>query len=228
MTKRAVVVLSGGLDSTTCMAIAKNEGYELYALSFDYGQRHRIELISAKRVAIYFGAKKHLVLHIPLRPIGGSCLTDDIDVPKNRDIEEMSSSIPLSYVPGRNIIFLSFATSWAEKLGISDIFTGVNVLDYSGYPDCRPEFIKLFNLAINRGTKAGAEGRLFTIHTPLIDYNKSSIIKIGMRLGVDYSITHSCYDPDKDGNPCGKCDSCLLRMKGFQEAGLVDPLFKNL
>jgi 7-cyano-7-deazaguanine synthase len=224
-TKRAVVLLSGGLDSATVSAIAKSEGYELYALSFSYGQRHIIELEAARRVAAAVGVKDHRIAKIDLRVFGGSALTADIDVPKGRDSDEMSHGIPITYVPARNTIFLSFALAWAEVLGSSDIFIGVNALDYSGYPDCRPEFIEAFEKMANLATKAGVEGRqALKIHTPLIALTKAQIIHRGLELGVDYGLTSSCYDPAADGAPCGQCDSCLLRQKGFRENGMKDPL----
>ncbi len=222
--KRAVVLLSGGLDSTTALAIARAEGFEPYTISFRYGQRHDVELVAAKKISQRFGAKGHTVIDINLRQLGGSALTSDIDVPKGRDAEEMAGKIPVTYVPARNTIFLSIALGWAEVLGASDIFIGVNALDYSGYPDCRPEFIEAFEKMANLGTKAGVEGKGFKIHTPLISMTKGEIIKKGMELGVDYSLTHSCYDPTPEGLACGECDSCLLRKKGFAEAGIKDPL----
>jgi len=223
--KKAVVLLSGGLDSTTALAVARSAGYELYAMSFRYGQRHSLELESASRVASAIGVEKHLIANFDLRAIGGSALTDQIEVPKERGAEEIASSIPVTYVPARNTIFLSFALAWAEVLGAQDIFIGVNALDYSGYPDCRPEYIESFERMANLATKAGAEGRLrLKIHTPLIAMTKAEIIAIGLKLGVDYSLTHSCYDPSSEGIACGKCDSCLLRLRGFAEAGLRDPL----
>ena len=222
--KKAVVLLSGGLDSSTALAVARSAGYELYALSFRYGQRHSLELESASRVASAMGVEKHLITDFDLRAIGGSALTDQIEVPKERGAEELASGIPVTYVPARNTIFLSFALAWAEVLGAQDIFIGVNALDYSGYPDCRPEYIEAFEKMANLATKAGVEGRLrLKIHTPLIAMTKAEIIQNGLRLGVDYSLTHSCYDPI-DGVACGKCDSCLLRLKGFAEAGATDPL----
>jgi 7-cyano-7-deazaguanine synthase len=228
MRKKAVVLASGGLDSTTSMAIAKHEGYDIFALSFDYGQRHKLELEAAKRVADCFGAKKHLILCLDLGAIGGSALTDDIPVPHGRGLNEIGSGgIPVTYVPARNTIFLSYALAWAEVLDAADIFIGVNALDFSGYPDCRPEYIKAFKKMANLATKAGVEGKSVTIHTPIINMTKAQIIKKGVSLGVDYSMTHSCYDPAEDGRPCGKCDSCLLRKKGFKEAGLSDPLFET-
>jgi len=223
--KNAVVLLSGGLDSTTVLAIAKNEGCEIHALSFDYGQRHRWELESAARVARSLGVAQHRVVAIDLRAFGGSALTGDIDVPKGRAVDEMAQGIPITYVPARNTIFLSFALAWAEVLGCSDIFIGVNALDYSGYPDCRPEFIEAFERMANLATKAGVEGRQnLKIHTPLIALSKAEIIRRGIGLGVDYGLTSSCYDPAPTGEPCGQCDSCLLRQKGFGENGISDPL----
>jgi 7-cyano-7-deazaguanine synthase len=223
--KKAVVLLSGGLDSTTALAIAKSEGYAIYAMSFRYGQRHAIELESARRVAEAFGVERHLIVDIDLRMIGGSALTDDIDVPKQRSTEEMSTGIPVTYVPARNTIFLSFALALAETINAADIFIGVNALDYSGYPDCRPEYIAAFEQMANLATKAGVEGTMrLKIHTPLIAMTKAEIIKTGLALGIDYSLTHSCYDPTPEGLACGRCDSCLLRLKGFAEAGASDPL----
>ena len=220
-----MVLLSGGLDSTTALAVARSAGYELYAMSFRYGQRHSLELESASRVASAIGVEKHLIANFDLRAIGGSALTDQIEVPKERGAEEIASGIPVTYVPARNTIFLSFALAWAEVLGAQDIFIGVNALDYSGYPDCRPEYIESFERMANLATKAGVEGRLrLKIHTPLIAMTKAEIIVTGLRLGVDYSLTHSCYDPSSEGIACGKCDSCLLRLRGFAEAGLRDPL----
>lgn len=223
--RRAVVLLSGGLDSTTVLAIAKAEGFETYALSFSYGQRHSWELECARKVASNAGVKDHRVAQIDLRVFGGSALTADINVPKGRSLEEMSDKIPVTYVPARNTIFLSFALAWAEVLGSSDIFIGVNALDYSGYPDCRPEFIESFEGLANLATKAGVEGlQHLKIHTPLISLSKAEIIRNGLELGVDYGLTSSCYDPSPSGDPCGACDSCLLRQKGFRENDLSDPL----
>jgi 7-cyano-7-deazaguanine synthase len=223
--KKAVVLLSGGLDSSTVLAIAKSQGYELYALSFSYGQRHVVELDAARRVAAATGVADHRVASIDLRVFGGSALTADIAVPKGRDTAEMGHGIPITYVPARNTIFLSFALAWAEVLGSSDIFIGVNALDYSGYPDCRPEFIAAFEKLANLATKAGVEGRQhLKIHTPLLALTKAQIVQKGIELGVDYSLTSSCYDPSPTGQPCGQCDSCLLRQKGFRENGLEDPL----
>lgn len=223
--KRAVVLLSGGLDSATVLAIAKSQGYELYALSFSYGQRHILELKAASRVAASAGVASHRVAAIDLRIFGGSALTGDIDVPKRRTASEMAHGIPITYVPARNTIFLSFALAWAEVLGSSDIFIGVNALDYSGYPDCRPEFIEAFEKLANLATKAGVEGRqAVKIHTPLIALSKAEIIRKGIELSVDYGLTSSCYDPSPTGEPCGECDSCVLRRKGFRENGIDDPL----
>jgi 7-cyano-7-deazaguanine synthase len=220
---RAVCLLSGGLDSSTCLALARRDGYDCYALSFDYGQRHRIELAAAARVAASLNAAQHVVACIDLRMFGGSALTAEIDVPKSRALEEMGHGIPITYVPARNTIFLSFALAWAEVLEASDIFIGVNALDYSGYPDCRPEFIAAFETMANLATKAGVEGRTrVRIHTPLIRLSKAEIVKLGRDLGLNFSLTHSCYDPSADGTPCGQCDSCLLRRKGFEEAGIED------
>jgi 7-cyano-7-deazaguanine synthase len=223
--KRAVVLLSGGLDSATVLAIARSQGYELYALSFSYGQRHVIELDAARRVAASIGVAGHRIAKIDLRIFGGSALTGDFEVPKGRTADEMSHDIPITYVPARNTIFLAFALAWAEVLGSSDIFIGVNALDYSGYPDCRPEFIAAFEKMANLATKAGVEGRqALRIHTPLIALTKAEIIRKGIELGVDYGLTSSCYDPSVMGEPCGECDSCLLRLKGFRENGIEDPL----
>lgn len=223
--KAAVVLLSGGLDSATVAAIAASEGFAVHALSFSYGQRHSFELEAARRVAKSLHVAEHRVATIDLRVFGGSALTDDIDVPKGRNSAEMGDGIPVTYVPARNTIFLSFALAWAEVLGSSDIFIGVNALDYSGYPDCRPEFIRSFEQMANLATKAGVEGRQnLTIHAPLMQLTKAGIIRKGMELGVDYSLTSSCYDPAPDGKPCGQCDSCFLRRKGFSENGIDDPL----
>jgi 7-cyano-7-deazaguanine synthase len=223
--KQAVVLLSGGLDSATVAAIAANEGYAVNALSFSYGQRHSFELEAAKRVAQSLHVAQHRVANIDLRAFGGSALTDDIAVPKGRSSDEMEHGIPITYVPARNTIFLSFALAWAEVLGSQDIFIGVNALDYSGYPDCRPEYILAYEQMANLATKAGVEGRQkLTVHAPLMHLTKAQIIQRGMELGVDYSLTSSCYDPAGDGKPCGQCDSCLLRRKGFGENGIEDPL----
>ena len=222
--RRAVVLLSGGLDSTTCLAIAKAEGFTPHALSFRYGQRHEAELAAARRVADALGVAEHIVADIDLRTFGGSALTADIDVPKERAAESVGGDIPITYVPARNTIFLSFALAWAEVLGASDIFIGVNALDYSGYPDCRPEYIRAYETMANLATKAGVEGtQHLTIHTPLMELTKAGIIRRGVELGVDYGLTVSCYDPAPDGTPCGACDACLLRARGFAEAGLEDP-----
>jgi len=222
---KAVVLLSGGLDSTTVLAIANASGYDSYALSFSYGQRHSWELECARKIAQNSEVKDHRIAQIDLRVFGGSALTADISVPKGRSLEEMSDKIPVTYVPARNTIFLSFALAWAEVLGSSDIFIGVNALDYSGYPDCRPEFIEAFERLANLATKAGVEGRQnLKIHTPLISLSKAEIVRKGQELGVDFALTSSCYDPSPTGQPCGACDSCLLRQKGFIENGLADPL----
>ena len=220
---KAVVLVSGGLDSTTCLAMAREKGFDLYALTFNYGQRHDHELNSAKMVVDFFNIQNHSIIDIDLAQFGGSALTDQIDVPKERDLSDMGE-IPVTYVPARNTVFLSLALAWAEVLGSFDIFIGVNALDYSGYPDCRPEYISSFEKTANLATKAGVSGSSFRIHTPLIDLTKSEIVKVGMNLGVDYSLTSSCYDPYQDGNPCGLCDACYLRLKGFKEAGIIDPL----
>src|ERR1051326_1853695 len=222
--RRAVVLLSGGLDSTTVLAIAKSEGYITYALSFRYGQRHELEIEAAKKIAMHIGVQEHAIAQIDLRMFGGSPLTSDVAVPKNRQIEEMADEIPITYVPARNTIFLSFALAWAEILGSSDIFIGVNALDYSGYPDCRPEYIEAYQTMANLATKAGVEGRQqLNIHTPLIHLSKAQIIQKGLEIGVDYSLTLTCYDPSANGLACGQCDSCLLRLKGFSENGIPDP-----
>jgi 7-cyano-7-deazaguanine synthase len=221
---KAVCLLSGGLDSSTCLALARRDGFACYALSFDYGQRHRVELESAARVAENLGAAQHLVVGVDLRVFGGSALTSGIAVPKGRTPGEMSGGIPVTYVPARNTIFLSLALAWAEVLGASDIFVGVNALDYSGYPDCRPAFIEAYEHMANLATQAGVEGRTrVKIHTPLIRLSKAEIVKLGSELGLDFRLTHSCYDPGAGGRPCGQCDSCLLRRKGFDEAGIEDP-----
>jgi 7-cyano-7-deazaguanine synthase len=224
---KAVCLLSGGLDSATCLALARRDGFECYALSFDYGQRHRIELDAARRVAEALGAAAHRVAKIDLRVFGHSALTDDIAVPKGRDEDSMSDGIPITYVPARNTIFLSFALAWAEVLESSDIFIGVNALDYSGYPDCRPEFIEAFERMSNLATKTGVEGvTRMKIHTPLLRLSKADIVRLAADLNLPLGMTHSCYDPDAAGRPCGACDSCLLRAKGFREAGLADPAFE--
>jgi 7-cyano-7-deazaguanine synthase len=221
----AVVLLSGGLDSATTLAVAQAEGYAAHALTIEYGQRHAFELQAARRVAEAVGARRHLVLRVPLGEIGGSALTDTTPVPKGRSAEEMASGIPVTYVPARNTVFLSLALAWAETLGCYDIFLGVNAVDYSGYPDCRPEYLAAFETMANLATKAGVEGGgRFRVHAPLIDLAKHEIIRWGLELGVEYGLTHSCYDPDESGRPCGECDACLLREKGFAEAGVPDPL----
>lgn len=223
--RKAVCLLSGGLDSSTCLAIARSEGYACYCLSFDYGQRHRVELAAATKVARSLGAKDHRVATIDLRVFGQSALTDNIEVPKRRDANAMGEGIPVTYVPARNAIFLSFALAYAEMLEASDIFIGVNAIDYSGYPDCRPEFVHAFEAMGNLATKAGVEGRTkLRIHMPLVAMSKAEIARKAVELGVDVALTHSCYDPDAEGRPCGECDSCLLRRKGFAEAGIADPL----
>jgi len=219
---KAIVLLSGGLDSATVLAIARHQGFELHAISFDYGQRHRNELRAAERIASSIGAK-HSIIAFDLRQFGGSALTGDIDVPKNRSHREISEGIPITYVPARNTIFLAFALGLAEVSGAFDIFLGVNALDYSGYPDCRPEFIDAFQHLADVATKAGVQGGAFKIHTPLIQMTKAQIIREGSKRGVDYALTTSCYDPSSDGRACGRCDSCQLRRKGFQEAGVPDP-----
>jgi 7-cyano-7-deazaguanine synthase len=221
---RAVCLLSGGLDSSTCLALARRDGFTCYALSFDYGQRHRVELEAAAHVAQSQGVAQHLVVPVDLRVFGASALTSDIAVPKGRAPDEMSREIPVTYVPARNTIFLSLALAWAEVLESSDIFIGVNALDYSGYPDCRPEFIEAYERMANLATKSGVEGRTrIKIHTPLIRLSKAEIVKLGNELGLDFRLTHSCYDPGPGGRPCGQCDSCVLRRKGFEEAGIEDP-----
>jgi 7-cyano-7-deazaguanine synthase len=224
-TKKAVVLLSGGLDSTTTLAIARDEGYTPYALTFRYGQRHAAEIAAARRVAERFSVAAHVVAEIDLRLFGGSALTSDLAVPKGRDLDEIGHGIPITYVPARNTIFLSFALAWAEVLGASDVFIGVNALDYSGYPDCRPEYIAAYERMANLATRAGVEGQQhLTIHTPLIHLSKAQIIQRGLALGVDYALTLSCYDPSPEGAACGRCDSCRLRLKGFEEAGVPDPV----
>ena len=221
--KRAVILLSGGLDSTTCLAIAREQGFDLFSLTVNYGQRHVFELQSAKNVALSLDIEKHSVLDIDLAQFGGSALTDDIEVPKDR-VESEMSDIPATYVPARNTVLLSVALARAETLDSFDIFIGVNALDYSGYPDCRPEYIESFERTANLATKAGVSGKNFHIHTPLINMSKAEIIKSGTKLGVDYGLTFSCYDPQETGAPCGHCDACILRLKGFKEAGIPDPL----
>jgi 7-cyano-7-deazaguanine synthase len=222
--KHAVVLLSGGIDSATALAIAISQDYECSALSFDYGQRHRFELDAARRVADSLGAKEHRVLKIDNQIFAGSALTDDVDVPRQRSEEEIGRGIPVTYVPARNTIFLAHALAWAEVKSAAHIFIGVNALDYSGYPDCRPEFIMMFETLANLGTKTGVEGRRFQIHAPLIKLTKAEIVRKAVELNVDLSLTHSCYDPTADGRACGECDSCRLRLKGFREAGVTDPI----
>jgi 7-cyano-7-deazaguanine synthase len=225
----AVVLLSGGLDSATALAVARAEGFAPFALSFRYGQRHEVELAAAQQVADALGAVQHVVADIDLRVFGGSALTADVAVPHHDRVEDLDSDgIPVTYVPARNTIFLSYALAWAETLGASDVFIGVNALDYSGYPDCRPEYIAAYESMANLATKAGVEGRQrLRVHTPLIELSKAQIIRRGLQLGVDYGLTHSCYDPDAAGRPCGSCDSCLLRAKGFAEVGLADPALEG-
>ena len=223
--KKAVILLSGGLDSVTCLAIAKSKNYSLYALTFRYGQRHQFEIGAAKECALSQQVENHIIMDIDLRSFGGSALTDNIDVPKDRIETNITDDIPITYVPARNTIFLSFALAYSESIGCSDIFIGVNALDYSGYPDCRPEYISAFEAMSKLATKSGVTGKSsIKIHTPLIDMGKHEIIKTGSSLGVDYSITHSCYDPDKNGISCGRCDACTLRLKGFKKAGIADPI----
>jgi 7-cyano-7-deazaguanine synthase len=224
MDRKAVVLLSGGLDSTTAAAVARHEGFALYALTFEYGQRHRVEIESARRVATTLGVKEHAVIQIDLRRFGGSALTSELPVPKSRSSAELGHGIPVTYVPARNTIFLSFALAWAEVLDASDIFIGVNVLDASGYPDCRPEYIDAYGRMANLATKAAVEGRGLRIHTPLIKLTKAEIILKGLELNVDYSLTTSCYEPSPDGEACGVCDACFLRLKGFRESGVRDPI----
>ncbi|HVT89247.1 MAG TPA: 7-cyano-7-deazaguanine synthase QueC [Tepidisphaeraceae bacterium] len=220
MSRSSIILLSGGLDSTTCLAIARHQGFApIYSMSFDYGQRHRNELAAAELIAKEFQVRQHRVIKIDLRQFGGSALTADIDVPKDRNEADMSHGVPITYVPARNTIFLSYALAWAEVIDCNDVFIGVNALDYSGYPDCRPDFIYSFQQTARLGTRRTN----FTIHAPLIDLTKARIIQRGVQLGIDYSKTHSCYDPDAQGHSCGKCDSCLLRKKGFAEAGIPDP-----
>ena len=222
--KKAIVLLSGGLDSATCCAIAKDDGFSVYALSFRYGQRHSYEISAAEKIAKHLSVTEHRIIDIDLRVFGGSSLTSDMEVPKERSQNEINKKdIPNTYVPARNTIFLSYALAWAEVIQSRDIFIGVNAIDYSGYPDCRPDFIKAFEHTANLATRAGAKGEKITIHTPLINLSKSEIIQKGISLGVDYSLTHSCYDPSPEGQACGSCDSCLIRKRGFEEAGVVDP-----
>lgn len=224
MDRKAVVLLSGGLDSTTAAAVARHEGFALYALTFEYGQRHRVEIERARRVATTLGVKEHAIIQIDLRRFGGSALTSDIPVPRSRSAAEIGHGIPITYVPARNTIFLSFALAWAEVLDAGDVFIGVNVLDASGYPDCRPEYIGAYERMANLATKAGVEGRGLKIHTPLIKLTKAEIIRKGLELNVDYSLTTSCYEPSPDGEACGVCDACFLRLKGFRESGVRDPI----
>jgi 7-cyano-7-deazaguanine synthase len=226
-TPKAVVLLSGGMDSATAAAVALDQGFEVYGLSFRYGQRHATELEAARRVADRLGLRRLVVLDIDLRAFGGSALTGDLAVPKDTPLDRIGSSIPVTYVPARNTIFLSFALGWAETLGASDIFLGANALDYSGYPDCRPEYIEAFERMANLATRAGVEGRRLRIHTPLISLSKAEIVKLGHRLGVEYGLTWSCYDPAPDGTACGRCEACILRRKGFREAGMTDPADLN-
>jgi 7-cyano-7-deazaguanine synthase len=222
---RAVCLVSGGLDSSTVLAFARREGFECYALTFDYGQRHRLELEAAARVARALGAARHITLRLGLDAFGGSALTSALDVPKHRTAAEIGSGIPVTYVPARNTVFLSCALAWAETLEAEDIFLGVNAIDYSGYPDCRPEYLEAFERMAHLATKAGVEGRArVKIHAPLLRLSKSEIVKLGLELGLDFGLTWSCYDPGPDARPCGACDSCLLRARGFEEAGVVDPL----
>jgi 7-cyano-7-deazaguanine synthase len=222
-TPKAVVLLSGGMDSATAAAVALDQGFEAYGLSFRYGQRHATELEAARRVAERLGVRRHVVLDIDLRAFGGSALTGDLEVPKNTPLERIGATIPATYVPGRNTVFLSLALAWAEVLGSADIFLGANALDYSGYPDCRPEYIEAYERMANLATRTGVEGSRLRIHTPLISLSKAEIVNLGARLGVDYSLTWSCYDPGKDGTACGRCEACILRRKGFREAGMEDP-----
>jgi 7-cyano-7-deazaguanine synthase len=224
MTDLAVVLLSGGMDSATAAAVALDQGFGVHALSFRYGQRHAAELEAARRVAERLPVRRHVVLDIDLRAFGGSALTGDLEVPKDTPLDRIGSSIPATYVPARNTIFLAFALGWAETLGASDIFIGANALDYSGYPDCRPEYIEAFERMANLATRAGVEGRRLRIHTPLITLSKADIIRLGRRLGVDYGLTWSCYDPTPEGTACGHCEACILRAKGFREAGMEDPV----
>jgi 7-cyano-7-deazaguanine synthase len=224
----AVVLLSGGLDSATTLAIARSLGFDLFALSFAYGQRHEIELAAARRVAEAVGVREHRIIPIDLRSFGGSALTADLPVPRNRREREREAEIPITYVPARNTIFLAYALGWAEVLGAQDLFIGVNAVDYSGYPDCRPEFVQAFERLANLATKAGVEGRSFRIHAPLVEMTKAEIIRRGLSLGVDYGLTHSCYDPDAAGAPCGECDSCRIRLEAFAELGLADPVIESM
>ncbi|HEX5632579.1 MAG TPA: 7-cyano-7-deazaguanine synthase QueC [Gemmatimonadales bacterium] len=223
MAREAVVLLSGGMDSATTAAIARADGFRVHALSFRYGQRHAVELEAARRVAASLGVARHVVLDIDLRAFGGSALTDVIDVPKDRAVDRMGEGVPVTYVPARNTIFLAFALAYAESLGATDIFIGANAVDYSGYPDCRPEFLEAFQRMARLGTRLGSEGAALTIHAPLVHLTKADIVRRGAALGVDFSLTRTCYDPAPDGAACGRCDACQLRLKGFREAGLDDP-----
>lgn len=224
MSKPAVVLLSGGLDSTTCLGIAVDEGYDVTALSFDYNQRHQVELDAARQVAAFYGVRKHFVFSVGLfREIGGSALTDNIAVPRGRSPETMGQGIPVTYVPARNLVFLSYALGVAERAGAEDIFIGVNAVDYSGYPDCRPEFIEAFQRTADLAVKAGVEGARYKVHAPLVRLSKAEIVQLGASLGVPYHLTHSCYDPIGPGLACGSCDSCILRREGFEHAGVMDP-----
>ena len=224
MTERAVVLLSGGLDSTTCLAWARAQGYACHTLAIDYGQRHRHELDAARIVARTLGAIEHREVRVDLRAIGGSALTDTIAMPRDREVDEIGAGIPVTYVPARNTVFLAVALGWAEVLGAPHLVAGMNAIDYSGYPDCRPEFVRAFEQLARLATRAGIEGVEFRVHTPLMELDKAGIIRLGLGLGVDYALTHSCYDPAGDGAACGRCDACVLRLKGFREAGLSDPI----
>lgn len=225
--RKGVVLLSGGLDSTTVLAIAKSEGFAPYALTAIYGQRHEVEIEAARRVASALGANDHKFVSVGLRQFGGSALTDDIEVPKDRDERSLSADIPSTYVPARNTVLLSLALAYAETIGAFDLFVGVNAQDYSGYPDCRPEFVAAFENLANVATKAGVEGGRYTVHAPLMALSKAEIIQRGLELGVDYGMTHSCYDPDEDGRPCGRCDSCQIRLRAFSQLGLSDPAMSH-
>lgn len=224
MNDRAVVLLSGGLDSTTCLAWARAQGFECHTLAIDYGQRHRGELAAARTVATALGSSQHREVRVDLRAIGGSALTGTLAMPRDRDVEEIGAGIPSTYVPARNTVFLSIALGWAEVLNAPHLVAGMNAIDYSGYPDCRPEFVRAFEHLARLATRAGIEGVAFRVHTPLMELDKAGIIRMGIALGVDYALTHSCYDPSLDGAACGRCDACVLRLKGFQEAGLSDPI----
>jgi 7-cyano-7-deazaguanine synthase len=221
---RAVILLSGGLDSTTCLAWARARGFDGYTLAIDYGQRHRAELAAARRVAAALGAIEHREVRVDLRAIGGSALTDAIDLPRDRDAEALGAEIPVTYVPARNTVFLAVALGWAEVLGAHDLVAGMNAVDYSGYPDCRPEFVRAFEALARVATRAGVEGTTFQIHTPLMELDKAAIIRLGLSLGVEYALTHSCYDPTPDDRACGRCDACLLRLRGFRAVGIPDPI----